>query len=367
MHHPFQYLLCLTPLGHLYGSSGGFLSPENLVGRSNNKFPPDAVTIAGLILNELGSKIDKRDFYVTGPFWASQDSPQNVYVPMPFHRVFGETNHDRDEWILQDRRWYRDRPDLEPNYSWLKITDWQRTMAQVGPQSLQPSPWRYTPMLHPQLQPHQRVVQPTGGLFLEQAVQLDDQYCLVYLVTHTLEDGWYRFGGEGHLAEIRSFAMRETFEISKLLSQPIDRDFALLTPGIWSAKYYPSRDRGTPHNADLINRYPQHFTHRYPKHPDFPRTGLKMLTDKAVSYRYRLKGRLGRGRYAVPSGSVYALSQPLNKTWWDFPEPWFPREGRSDSANAFSLKHFGCGLALPITLCRQRSASPAFHSPHPAG
>jgi CRISPR-associated protein Cmr3 len=44
----FTHLLQITPLGLLYGSAGGFLSPENLVGRSGNKFPPSSATISGL-------------------------------------------------------------------------------------------------------------------------------------------------------------------------------------------------------------------------------------------------------------------------------------------------------------------------------
>ena len=36
----FQYLIKISPLGFMYGSAGGFLSPENLVGRAGAKFPP---------------------------------------------------------------------------------------------------------------------------------------------------------------------------------------------------------------------------------------------------------------------------------------------------------------------------------------
>jgi hypothetical protein len=68
-----------------------------------------------------------------------------------------------------------------------------------------------------------------------------------------------------------------------------------------------------------------------------------MLTDKPISYRYRAKGQMGRGRYAVPPGTVYLLREPLDKTWWEFPENWFPKEG-------FSLKQVGCGLCLPIEI-----------------
>ncbi len=52
---------------------------------------------------------------------------------------------------------------------------------------------------------------------------------------------------------------------------------------------------------------------------------------------------MGRGRYAVPPGTVYLLREPLDKTWWEFPENWFPKEG-------FSLKQVGCGLCLPIEI-----------------
>ncbi|MEQ8961174.1 MAG: hypothetical protein RLP02_25165, partial [Coleofasciculus sp. C2-GNP5-27] len=54
-------------------------------------------------------------------------------------------------------------------------------------------------------------------------------------------------------------------------------------------------------------------------------------------------GRLSRGRYAVPPGSVYVFKHPLNLTWWDFPDAWFPQEG-------FPLKHLGCGLCFPIDI-----------------
>jgi len=75
-----------------------------------------------------------------------------------------------------------------------------------------------------------------------------------------------------------------------------------------------------------------------------------MLTDKPIPYRYRTgdgkgtgQGRLGRGRYAVPPGSVYVLDKPLNQTWWGWDESWFPQEG-------YSLRRVGCGLSLPLKI-----------------
>ena len=47
----FKFLVTVAPLGFMYGSAGAFLSPENLVGRSGSKFPPDPAAIAGLFFN----------------------------------------------------------------------------------------------------------------------------------------------------------------------------------------------------------------------------------------------------------------------------------------------------------------------------
>jgi len=84
-----------------------------------------------------------------------------------------------------------------------------------------------------------------------------------------------------------------------------------------------------------------------------------MLTDRPNPYRYRLgsqseeyqtgpmckAGRLSRGRYAVPTGTVYVFKDAIGKSWWDWPEEWFPKEG-------FPLKHLGCNLSLPIEISR---------------
>ncbi|NJR66897.1 MAG: CRISPR-associated protein Cmr3, partial [Leptolyngbyaceae cyanobacterium CRU_2_3] len=58
----FRYLIAIEPLGLLYGSAGKFLSPENLVGRSGNSFPPSAATLSGLF---AAAQIDGiRDLYL---------------------------------------------------------------------------------------------------------------------------------------------------------------------------------------------------------------------------------------------------------------------------------------------------------------
>jgi CRISPR-associated protein Cmr3 len=201
-------------------------------------------------------------------------------------------------------------------------------------------------ILTSKIKSEERHVVEKDGLFLENAMQFPEEYCLVYLSNYELpnSDRWYRFGGEGHLVEIESHPLSEKHKINRLLNHKnkIQHAFALITPGVWGSNK---------------------CSYRYPHHPSFPRQGLKMLTDRPVPYRYRLghsrkeeqietldesydpsrTGRLSRGRYAVPAGSIYVFKHPLNRTWWEFPNEWFPKEG-------FPLKHLGCGLCLPIDI-----------------
>ncbi|NEO25677.1 MAG: CRISPR-associated protein, partial [Kamptonema sp. SIO4C4] len=169
--------------------------------------------------------------------------------------------------------------------------------------------------------------------------------CLVYLSTYPLEAGWYQFGGENHMVEINCLELPADSPILEYLNTPIQRTFALITPGVWGSNQLSSR---------------------YPKQRDFAydNNKIKLLADKAIPYRYRMgygqtpenkthledsdirqNSRLSRGRYAVPAGTVYVLKDPLAEefnTWWKFPETWFPEKGL--------LKKFGCGLCLPITV-----------------
>lgn len=326
----FQYLIIVSPLGFLYGSAGAFLSPENLVGRSGAKFPPDAATIAGLFFStNKHQQIDAHDtlrqnLYVSGPFWAEQDDPESFYVPIPRHRIIAEQKED--EWKLNaQHKWHSnlDEKEIKPEYFWQRIDAWERKTSAIRKnQEMSNVPWSFVSFLHPQMKSNERHVLDRDGLFLENAVQVDDDYCLIYLSTYPLPEGWYRFGGEGHLVEIRCQKIASDSKVSQLLSTKIQKTFALITPGVWGSK---------------------NLSYRYPKHSDFPREGMKLLTDKPIPYRYRSRGRLGRGRYAVPSGSVYVVKQPLERTWWEFPEEWFPKEG-------FPLKHLGCGLCLPVEI-----------------
>lgn len=364
----FQYLITVSPLGFMYGSAGAFLSPENLVGRSGSKFPPDAGAIAGLFFNAnresqfVDHKILRDKLVVAGPFWAKEDKPKQFYVPIPWHKVISEEEDDEwvlvkkpkkqevvqsndEKWCLGQHQWHRQNKDLKPEYSWQLIDDWNLPANELRErEAIAKPPWEFVSFLHPKIKTEERHVVEKDGLFLENAVQLKQEYCLVYLSNYELPNGWYRFGGEGHLVEIQSHTLPENHKINRLLRQKIQHAFALIVPGVWGSNK---------------------LSYRYPQHPNFPRQGLKILTDKAVPYRYRLgskkkeeeeeilnesddpkkerKGRLSRGRYAVPQGSVYVFRHPLNLTWWDFPDEWFPKEG-------FPLKHLGCGLCLPIDI-----------------
>jgi CRISPR-associated protein Cmr3 len=335
----FKHLITVSPLGLMYGSAGAFLSPENLVGRSGAKFPPDAATLAGLFFSanhasngaNASHETLRDNLYVAGPFWAKRNNPEVFYVPMPRYRLIDEK--DEDEWRLEgNKRWEKDpqKEDLEPSYSWQSIDAWNRSTQKIRRnQEAAKPPWEYVSFLHPKLKLDERHVVDEDGLFLENAVQLDEEYCLVYLATYQLPEGWYRFGGEGHMVEVNSHPLTKDSKINQLLSpdRKIQRACALITPGVWGSVQ---------------------LSYRYPKHPEFPKDGLKLLTDKAVPYRYRMgnreteRGRLGRGRYAVPAGSVYVFKQSLDKTWWEFPPEWFPEKGL--------LKKMGGGLCLPVEI-----------------
>jgi len=369
----FRSLITVSPLGFMYGSAGGFLSPENLVGRSNNKFPPDSAALAGLLLNAnreqrfLDPEGLKKKLFVAGPFWAKQDNPKQFYVPISRHRLIAKEEEDEwrlapkpkstlgdeqaaqsnpGQWHLNQQRWTRSQKELEPAYSWQTIGSWDEPTDELREQSaVAEVPWRSAPFLHPKIKPDERHVVDEDGLFLENAVQLPEDTCLVYLTNVEAAElqpfaGWYRLGGEGHFVEIENHSLSDQHKINQLLRQKIHYAFALITPGVWGSNK---------------------LSHRYPQHNSFPSRDLKLLTDKAVPYRYRIgqaqqeksdendhynpntTGRLSRGRYAVPVGSVYVFREPLNMTWWDFPEEWFPKEG-------FPLKHLGCGLCLPVNI-----------------
>ncbi len=344
----YGHLILINPLGFLYGSAGAFLSPENLVGRSGAKFPPDASTLSGLFFGANKTKQfieheELKKLHIAGPFWAELENPEYFYIPIPWTKIINQEDKKTDEWQIQNRKWYRseETKDIKPDCRWQTVNSWEDSAEAIfRNESVAKDPWRYTSVLHPKLEKSERCVQEEGGLFLENSVQMGYHYrdndkketCLVYLSTHEIPIGWYCFGGENHLVEISSMPLPDDSWILKLLRQKIQRSCALITPGVWGSTRY---------------------SYRYPQCPTFPKPS-HMLTDRPSPYRYRVgdnkgRGRLGRGRYAVPTGTVYVFDEPLNKSWWGdenepgFPEDWFPNEG-------FYLKQLGCGLCLPLTI-----------------
>jgi CRISPR-associated protein Cmr3 len=346
----YRYLIIINPLGFLYGTAGAFLSPENLVGRSGNKFPPDASTLSGLFFaaNKIQPFIDHQELkklHLAGPFWAKLDNPQYFYLPIPWTKIINHEKGETDEWEIKNQNWYRSEAtrEIEPDCRWHTINYWNdsaKSLLNNG--GVGKDPWKYISVLHPKLDKNERCVQEEGGLFLENSVQMvyhlqDDEIhetCLVYLSTHELPPGWYCFGGESHIVEITSMELFKNNPILKLLKQKIQRSCALITPGVWGSTRFS-------------RRYPD------PQYTTFPQPS-HILTDRPSPYRYRVgdnkgRGRLGRGRYAVPAGTVYIFDEPLNKSWWGeenepgFPSEWFPNEG-------FSLKQLGCGLCLPLAI-----------------
>lgn len=359
----FKCLMTVRPLGLMYGSTGGFLSPENLVGRSGAKFPPEAAALSGLILSTYKAYRAKTSapdlalrttLFTAGPFWAWDSAISQFYVPLP--RSYCLSDETAVVWQYREHKWVQQNFGSEVThkpcreYTWQRIDCWNQPVQAVygGRDATVPTisrdPWQFSPMLHPTLELEQRHVQ-AGGLFLENTVQLPEDVVLVYLSSHELPPTagptLYRFGGEGHLVEIESHPLPRG--VADLLKQPIDQGCALITPGVWGN---------------------HQFSQRYPIHADFPKKHRpELITDRPVPYRYRQGegtrsefSHLGLGRYAVPSGSVYRFPKPLNRCWADFPVDWFPLDTppsvqKAEAKEPFSvLRQVGTNLLLPLSL-----------------
>jgi len=224
------------------------------------------------------------------------------------------------------------------------IKDWKHLQGKGGKKpEVKTNPWKFLPHLHPRLRENERHVNTDaadnqGSLFLENAVQLNPETCLVYLSNEEIPEGWYRFGGEGHLVEIRCEAIAEPAKT--LLAQPLQRSFALITPAIWGSNRLSYREPRVNQGNEWQSVWYDNESHPKP-----------MLTQRSQPMRFRLGNQkdgppnqpklLSRGRYAVPPGTVYIVDQPLNQTWQEWPKDWFPTEG-------YSFKRWGCGLSLPL-------------------
>ncbi|AFY57362.1 CRISPR-associated protein (Cas_Cmr3) [Rivularia sp. PCC 7116] len=358
---PFTHLIIIEPLGLLYGSSGRFLSPENLVGRSGSNFPPTAATLSGLFAASQNENADIRDLMLAGPFWGDVDeltsSEQNFYVPTPKNCLVKDGkivdklswNRELEAWRNKDNETPVDKYD---NNTWLAINNWN------NPEEVKKNPWKFLAHLHPRLELEERHVirnhEEQGSLFLENSVQMETGTCLVYLSNTKLEPGWYRFGGEGHMVDVRCEPLSQS--LSELLNKPVGKKFALITPAVWGSNRLSKRV------PVCLEKRDQTF---YQQEQPIPENQEKnvweleaLFTSRPIPFRYRLGNRenenqqenkhpfqppklLSRGRYAVPAGTVYILKEPINQPWQEWNPNWFPREGPS-------LKRWGCGLALPL-------------------
>ncbi len=352
----FSHLIIIEPLGFLYGSTGPFLSPDNLVGRSGNNFPPSAATVSGLYAakysqtvtnenDETIQKLDLPDLILAGPFWAYSDKPQNFYVPTPFSYL-AEMNPPQDEqeirqgkitekltWNSKNKQWQPLKVGKFDTKTWLPIQDW------LNPKIVSEVPWQYLPHLHPRLEANQRRVDTSlerGSLFLENSIQMHPNTCLVYLTNTPIDDGWYRFGGEGHLVDLQCKPITDK-TLLELLKKPVEENFALITPAVWGSNR-------------LSYRFPQIKQETDKQEADWEIAAewkdAIIFTERSIPFRYRLGGkgdtkRLARGRYAVPAGTVYVLEPGISKPWFEWEDSWFPCEG-------YSYKRWGCGLALPL-------------------
>ncbi|GAB4460111.1 MAG: hypothetical protein OHK0037_06770 [Elainellaceae cyanobacterium] len=355
---PFRYLIAIHPLGLLYGSAGPFLSPENLVGRAGNSFPPSAATLSGIFAACYGND-GIQDLQLAGPFWSETDTldsndKQDFFVPTPFIYLVEKG----EEAIAHTLSWqaspshpeqgsWRNKEGAQPigkfeSQTWLSLRQWD------APESIKRAPWKFLPHLHPRLELDQRrvAVPPSdsqvspeedtdaqGSLFLENAVQLPSDVCLVYLSNKRLKNGWYRFGGEGHMVEVTCHDLAGA--VSDRLAPPsLGCAFALITPGVWGSNRFSLR-------------YPDAW--RSQIYYDEQTGQESILTAKPIPFRYRMGGkgtvkRLSRGRYAVPAGTVYIMRHP-QPPWHEWTSHWsadlFPQEGPY-------LNRWGCGLALPL-------------------
>ena len=383
-----KYLVSINPLGMLYGSAGPFLSPENLVGRAGNRFPPSAATVAGLYAAEQWEgKHSLNDLAIVGPFWAEMNNPLAFYVPTPLNfRV--KSNDDNDGYHITERwqwgkesGWYlpsKTKEKKSVSNSWVCIDDWHQLQAAKIESSAKRIPvipasevWKYHPHLHPRLEDNERhVVRPIetenddlpsqqGSLFLENGVQVHPDRCLVYLSSRKLniEDGWYRFGGEGHLVEIKCEEISEGSSIDTLMKQPMGDCFSLLTPAVWGTQRLSYRfpvptgkDSSTAltasPNTEPLYSLPKTIQSPSGTNPESFWSISAMMTERPIPFRFRMGGtdklkRLSRGRYAVPSGTVYQVSGEI-PPWQEWQQEWFPTEG-------YSYKNWGCGFALPLT------------------
>jgi CRISPR-associated protein Cmr3 len=339
---PFQHLISLEPLGLLYGSSGRFLSAENLTGLAGEHFPPDSPAFAGLVAGQL-SRDRVRDLHTAGPFWFRLDEDEldpRLPAPLTLLQKAGGTVAARLTWQPDAGAWQPDS-DCGPKPAtggWVRLSQWGQWSS--PDLKVEANPWQATPHLHPRLEEDQRVSAQEAALFLELAIALEPGVALAYLSSEAIPEGCYRFGGEGHLVQLRCHPIPAP--LVGLLESPqgfsADQPLALVTPAVWGSRKLSMREP--------LDTARTPATHPWRAHQQGP----AILTDRPRPWRFRLgrgaggqaSRRLSRGRWCLPAGSCYALPEGLHlPAWAGWPESWFPSEG-------FSFRHFGTGLALPL-------------------
>ena len=365
---PFAHLLLLEPLGLLYGSSGRMLSPEALTGRASEQFPPDAPTISGLIASQLdrSANVPERErplynLHTAGPFCFHTANNQ-LWLPAPF-TLLQEGNAAASEspeaqplhrlqWDCREGdppggAWHAPAGQTIPRKThtggWVALNQWglvgtnASTAAEPDPLRVHPDPWRAVPHLHPRLRSDERVSEGKNALFLEYGIALDPDVCLAYLSSHPIPEGRYRFGGEGHLVELRCEKLPDL--LVALLQEPLKGPFALITPGVWGGPRLSRRDPLDTSSRPGIQ--PWHHEGTPPAIlTERPRPWRHQLGPSTQVAQRQSRPRFSRGRWAVPAGTCYRVKRELDP-WADWPPHWFPREG-------FSFKQFGTALALPL-------------------
>ncbi|MFN6339415.1 MAG: type III-B CRISPR module-associated Cmr3 family protein, partial [Cyanobacteriota bacterium] len=359
---PFTVLVLLEPLGLLYGSSGRVLSPGSLTGRAAEHFPPDAPAVSGLLASHLPRE-ELRHLFTAGPFWLHRDGELMLPAPLllvqepivqePIADPGGSVATSLDTPSRRSRRllhwqdatdttpsgWVdtaaEDHVHKSPSGGWIRLSDWPYPHRALPDQGIpiHDSPWQAVPHLHPKLSDHERVSAKEDALFLEYGIALSPGVRLAYLSSHAMAEGLVRFGGEGHLVQLRCQPLPPL--LLDLLRRPLSPDpFALITPGVWGGPKLSIRE---PIDTTVPGG---RFPWRRNGHPP----GL--LTDRPRPWRYRLgagadgQRRLSRGRWALPAGTCYRVGGEPLPPWSDWEERWFPKEG-------LSLRHFGTALSLP--------------------
>lgn len=339
---PFQHLISLEPLGLLYGSSGRFLSADNLTGLAGEHFPPDSPAFAGLIAGQL-PRDRVRDLHTAGPFWCRLDEGEldpRLPAPLTLLQNDGGAVAARLHWQPEAGAWQPDC-DCGPKPAqggWVRLSQWGRWSS--PDLQVEANPWKATPHLHPRLEDDQRVSAQEGALFLELAMALESGVALAYLSSEAIPEGCYRFGGEGHLVQLRCHPIPA--RLLELLACPQgfgpEQPLALITPAVWGSRKLSMREPLDAARSPASHPWRMH------------QQGPGILTDRPRPWRFRLGSgaegqasrRLARGRWCLPAGSCYALPEGLQlPPWAQWPESWFPSEG-------FSFRHFGTGLALPL-------------------